>query len=203
MNGSTTGKIRSQIPTHDKALFNMEKNDNKKTLISFVNFVHLSEEELRIVHYWRNLDYIRIWMDNSDPISIEEHLAFCSSLKTREDKKYFMIFVDNCPCGVYDLTNIDYKSATAEVGIYIINEFSHYSSAISLMVNGIINHLGIKKLLANVKKDNERALVYNIIKLKAHILGEDEKKVYIYYDYFPFDPDKDLVFKKYDCNIKF
>lgn len=53
--------------------------------ISFVNFTRLNEDELTEILAWRNRPAIRSKMANDSPITLENHLDFCHSLKHRTD----------------------------------------------------------------------------------------------------------------------
>lgn len=58
---------------------------------TYVNFTQLSRDELVTILKWRNHPDIRMCMNTTEPIPLEGHLAFCESLKNREDKFYWMI----------------------------------------------------------------------------------------------------------------
>ena len=45
--------------------------------IYFKNFTLLDESALKRIYEWRNMDYIRINMDNSDIFPYAEHEMFC------------------------------------------------------------------------------------------------------------------------------
>lgn len=169
--------------------------------ISFINFVHLSNDELKMVYEWRNLDYIRNNMTNSSCFSFKEHLEFCKSLKHRNDKLYFLVKYDEIPCGVYDLIDIDYSNCTAECGYYIIKEYNSYAFIISKIANVISEKLGKLELRVKVKKNNIKALLYNLLKLKAVYEREDDEYFYLRYPFLKNYYKEDLFFKKYSCDL--
>lgn len=165
-----------------------------------VNFTRLPEEELRRIYVWRNLDYVRRAMDNQDPFTFEDHLAFCKSLAGRRDKYYFQVRIDGIPCGVLDYQDVDMKAGTAQCGFYVIREFDRFATVISRTGNLLAFRLGLKRLFAHVLKSNGRAVMYNLVKRQAQYDGEDEKYVYCSYPVFEEDPEHNPFYKTHKCN---
>lgn len=169
--------------------------------IYFKNFTLLDESALKRIYEWRNMDYIRINMDNSDIFPYAEHEMFCKSLSLRKDKIYFEVSVDGNPCGVLDFVNINQEQNTAESGFYVIEPYNNFSSAISRAANSVCLKLGLEKVVTHIHKTNEKAVLYNLIKLKGTYVGEDENSVYCEFITFPEYPEIDPFFQKYTIKI--
>lgn len=172
-----------------------------KTEIYFKNFTLLDDAELRQVYEWRNLDYIRLKMDNPQIFPFEEHLKFCRSLSSYTDKIYFQVSVGGVPCAVLDFVDIDRDQKSAESGFYVIKEYNHYASAISRVSVSVCIKLGIDKVRARILKNNEKAIFYNLIKLRSKYVGEDEKYVYCEHDTYKEALKSDPIFKHYSFRI--
>lgn len=168
--------------------------------ISYVNFTHLGRDELEMIHRWRNLPYIRKYMDNSREFSLEEHLKFCESLKSRTDKMYFLVKVDGVPCGVVNRVDIDMKTRTSGSGIYVIEEYQRLSYAVSRGSAVINRYLGLERILGHCKKANDKAVLFNVMKLKGKIEGEDEEC--LYFSYPALDDLNAPFYKKYSIEVK-
>ena len=180
----------------------MPQSDNAGALttIDFVNFTRLPEAELKRIYEWRNLDYVRKAMDNQEPFTIEEHLAFCRNLARLDDRYYFQVRVNGMPCGVYDFQHVDRKTGEAECGIYALRVFGGHAPSISRASNLLAYRLGLKRQLVHILKSNERAVVYSLVKCHAQYEREDDKYVYAFHPVFKEDFEHDPFFKTHKCN---
>lgn len=174
---------------------------SEKTEIYFKNFTLLDEAELRQVYDWRNMDYIRLKMDNPQIFPFEDHLKFCRSLSSRTDKIYFQVSVGGVPCAVVDFVDIDREQKSAETGFYVIKEYNHLAYTISRSANAVCLKLGIDKVFAHILKSNEKAVLYNLIKLKGKYVGEDEKNVFCQFATIREYPESDPFYQKYSIKI--
>ncbi|NPA28714.1 MAG: UDP-2,4-diacetamido-2,4,6-trideoxy-beta-L-altropyranose hydrolase [Epsilonproteobacteria bacterium] len=122
-----------------------------------VPFERLSEEERKRVWRWRNDDRIRRRMFNKKPVGWEEHLAFLERLDGRNDRKYRLVYENESPIGVVDLTKIDHEEGSAHIGLYA--DPSRRGKGKALM--GALVHealkLGVTRLIAEVYESNEKA----------------------------------------------
>ena len=175
--------------------------DMSKREIIFTNFTRLSSQELCQIHEWRNLDYIRENMDNSEVFSLDQHLEFCKSLASRKDKLYFQVKVDGDACAVIDFVDIDFEKKSAEGGFYILKEYARNGYSISRCANTLCNSIGLKTIYTHVLKFNQKAVLYNLIKLKGHLLKEDENSVYFSFQMYADNFQKDPFFKDHSCQI--
>lgn len=60
----------------------------------FVNYTKLSEIELRQILNMHNQPSVACWMENTDSIFWNDHLAFIQSLCSRRDEVYYAVFVN-------------------------------------------------------------------------------------------------------------
>lgn len=165
-----------------------------KDKITFKNFTKISQEEARQVYRWRTDPEIKQWMSSSESFSMKSHLDFIQNLKNNGSKKYYLVFFNKEPIGVFDLTNIDYSNNTCYSGSYFDSKYRKYSAVISKLASIIYKKYNIKKVLAFVKKDNYKALILNAMKLGGKIFKEDEN--YIYFEYRNQE-SKDCVLERY------
>jgi UDP-4-amino-4,6-dideoxy-N-acetyl-beta-L-altrosamine N-acetyltransferase len=126
--------------------------------IKLINFIDISSEEKKMVLSWRNHQDIRKWMINKKEISLEEHLNYINSLYTKNDRVYFLVKESNEYIGVVDLTNIVEKEF-AEFGIYAKPDCIGVGSKLMrTIVDYAFKILKLKKLIANVYINNEKAI---------------------------------------------
>lgn len=125
--------------------------------IKLINFIDLSLEEKKMILEWRNQPEIKACMYNQNEITLEEHLNFIETLKTKEDKLYFLVKKESEYIGVIDFTQI-IKKESLHMGIYgnpnkrgngkiLLNEIIKYS----------FNILKVKKIFSEVFKENNKA----------------------------------------------
>ena len=169
--------------------------------LSFTNYTKLTKDLLLKILKMRNDPNIRMKMTEQHEISEEEHLKFCASLKERKDCLYLLISYDHIPCGTVTIKKIDLKKQSAELGIYVIKEFAHYSQDFSLALEIIYKKLNILHCYCYVRKENMQALLYNLLKLKAEIIGEDTENIKLKFKDLPWGgPDKELEEKLKQLN---
>lgn len=86
---------------------------------TFENFVNLTEQELEMVLEWRNNEGVRKWMTNTKVIPLEKHMQFVESLSKRDDLYYWLVYRDNVPVGVVDISSVDMEDDSSETGYYL------------------------------------------------------------------------------------
>ena len=127
--------------------------------LTLKNFTELSQEEKEMVLQWRNHDTVRRWMYQKDPIALEDHLSYIDSLEHREDRCYFLVKKGDLPIGVIDFTSINKEQKSAEIGLYAAPTLKGVGKD---LMRAIIEYgskqMGLQRLLANVYKNNERAI---------------------------------------------
>ncbi len=141
------------------------------------NFIELSDDEKKMVLTWRNHSNIRKWMYTQDEISLENHLNFIESLKTRDDKLYFVVEKDEKYIGVIYFYN--FENGSCEFGLYSNPALSAVGKIlINEIVNYAFNRLNSNLLIAEVLANNERAInlykKYNFKETKRKVvLGKE------------------------------
>lgn len=136
------------------------------------NFTDLTEEEKNLVWNERNKESIRSKMYNSDVIPVESHLKWISSLKEKDDRKYFLVYFDERSVGVIDFTDITDDSC--EIGDYVFEEYLELGYGIlfeTVLLRYAFEEMKLNEVHCAVLEENKN--VY-----KTHI------------KYFGFSPDE-------------
>lgn len=127
--------------------------------IQLLNFIDLSLNEKKMILKWRNNLNIRKWMFTQDKIELNDHLEYIESLKTKEDRLYFLVKKEAKAIGVIDFTNIDLKNKTAEFGVYTNPRIKGIGSLLmELIINYAFNVLKVGMLISEVFKENRSAI---------------------------------------------
>lgn len=128
----------------------------------YKNFVDLDESETKLVWTWRNDERIRSWMTNNDEIPFSNHLRFIDSLKTREDRFYWLVYKNNTPIAVLDIIDVDYEKEETEPGYYLNPDLLNSGEGLFLNYNFrnlLFNVVGFKYVKGNIKVGNDRAFL--------------------------------------------
>ncbi len=132
---------------------------------TYVNFTQLSQKELLDILEWRNHFDVRKCMNTTDPISVETHLAFCESLKERNDKFYWLIRKGMQPIGVLNIIDVDYETETCEPGFYLSPGIMGKGGSIFVLSNYktfLLKELKFKGLLGHNFYDNMPAFIFTM-----------------------------------------
>ncbi len=108
----------------------------------------------------RNHPEVRKWMIHTEPISREEHLRYCASLKERPDIMQLLVEFDGQPACVlsYKATDASWQEIK-DCGIYAFAPEPCTSSVLSLILKyHLIVLRGIKTFNIAIRSDNEMAL---------------------------------------------
>jgi len=126
--------------------------------ITYINFTTLSEAQKAMILEWRNHPNVRAYMYNTGVISQKTHLEFIESLKTKENKRYFVVQKEHENIGVIDFTDITPTSAT--MGIYA-NPCLSQKGIGSILLQAIVDYafdiLKVQTLKAEVFATNAKA----------------------------------------------
>ena len=141
-----------------------------KSKIELINFIDISSEEKKMVLSWRNHQDIRKWMNNKNEITLKEHIKYIDSLSNKNDRIYFLVKELDNYLGVIDFTSI-IENEFAEFGVYAKpNLIGIGSMLMNVIINYAFNILKLKKLIANVYANNEKAIKlykkFNFIEMK-------------------------------------
>ena len=149
----------------------------------FKNFIKLNDEEKQLILNWRNSDRVRLKMNNQEILPLENHINWINNLKNRKDCVYYMLYVNQIPVGVIDLTNINeqkeciagsYIGNTEYLGFGIVQ--CYYSFLLAF------EKLNLKKIYANVLKTNKRVYKMHKQLFNAIDIRQDENEYLIYWD---------------------
>lgn len=107
---------------------------------------------------WRNHENVKAYMYNENVISEAEHFGFIEALKSREDRRYFLVQNEGMDIGVIDFNDISKESAV--MGLYA-NPTLHQKGVGSLLMDAIVAYafetLKVHTLKAEVFEDNTKA----------------------------------------------
>lgn len=108
----------------------------------------------------RNDDRVRVWMDNQDTIAAENHLAFCRSLRGRDDAVYCLVESDDEIVGSANLTEIDFERKSAQLGVYKNPMAGSKNAGRALMniLEDLACMVGVAVLHLRVRRGNGRAI---------------------------------------------
>lgn len=87
-------------------------------MTAFGEISPLTDSDLDLALSWRNADNVRKNMFTSHVITPEEHSNWWSSVKNREDVKYFMFSIEGIKLGILGYTNINRNSKNASWFFY-------------------------------------------------------------------------------------
>lgn len=144
----------------------------------FKNYIECNEDTQKVILECRNSPDIRKWMNNSEIISMENHLKFIESLTEADDRFYFAVFYkDYYIASIYIVLN---KDNQWERGLYTIpdNQGRGLTSKFeTFFIYMLYTNMGIKELVAEVKFDNIRSIAYHE-KMGYSLISEDSKYKY-------------------------
>ncbi len=125
--------------------------------IQLLNFIDLKLEEKEMILKWRNHTDIRKWMYNQDEITLDEHLSFIDSLKSRKDKLYFLLKKEDEFIGVIDFTQLA-EEISVHMGIYSNpNIKGNGKILLNKIIDYSFNDLKVKKIFSEVFAENDKA----------------------------------------------
>ncbi|MFD1446451.1 UDP-4-amino-4,6-dideoxy-N-acetyl-beta-L-altrosamine N-acetyltransferase [Oceanobacillus profundus] len=120
----------------------------------------MTDSDLHTVLFWRNQDFIRKMMYNSQIISKKEHLEWFNRIKNSDTSIAKVLYFDDRPYGVVTIHQIDYLNRTCEWSFYIgENKAPSGLGTIlgCLAIDYIFNHLHLRKLCAQVIEFNYKS----------------------------------------------
>ncbi|HEC1776359.1 TPA: UDP-4-amino-4,6-dideoxy-N-acetyl-beta-L-altrosamine N-acetyltransferase [Campylobacter lari] len=154
-------------------------------MIVLKDFIHLNQEEIKLVLKWRNNESIAKFMKTQN-ITLKEHLNFLSSLKTDTTKKYFLVYDGKQTIGVIDFINITNHSC--EFGLYGIKK-GVGELLMQEVKNYAFNVLKVQTLNACVFKENTKALSL-YLKYGFEVIKEDNNFYFVNLN----NPYRDIIF---------
>lgn len=147
--------------------------------VNLINFTELNESQTLMVLAWRNDERVAKFMKNKS-VSLEEHLNFIASLKTRSDKRYFLVKDDEIYIGVIDF--VDIAQDSCEFGLYANPKLKGQGSKLmQIIVDYAFSELKVKRINSCAYNQNEKAIaLYR--KFGFEIYDKDEKMSYMKLD---------------------
>lgn len=138
--------------------------------VELLNFSELSEGDARYVLTMRNHPEIKKWMYNQQDITEAQHSSFLETLKTDNNKHYFLVKQADMIIGSVDFIKIDQIEKTANFGLYA-NPFEVVMGAGPMLEEVAVSYakdkLNLSALNLEVFEENERAIsFYNKIGFK-------------------------------------
>ena len=122
---------------------------------TFKNFIMMNDDEKRMVLKWRNDDSVRRWMYSAKQATEEEHFKYISTLESRDDRWYWLVYRGDLPVGVLVLALQDRENEMFEHGIYMNPELSGEGFGLFKEITYVLFYVfDIKKLCGSVQTDN-------------------------------------------------
>lgn len=90
--------------------------------LKFVDILSVADGLKDKVRHWRNKKEINRFMLTRHYISQKEHFKWMESLGEKDNRKFWVVFVEDVPIGSVYLQNIDYNQLSSEWGFYIAED---------------------------------------------------------------------------------
>lgn len=127
----------------------------------FKNYIHLNATQSNAILNLRNLDYIRLNMQNSMPIPLENHFQWIPTLKNNPCKEYFALILDGVVVGSCSWV----KNEANEIlwGIFFAQTIHPIVSSVSayLFISYLFEEKKTAIIHSYVRKSNPLALKFN------------------------------------------
>ncbi len=145
------------------------------------NFTLLSQDELIVIWQRRNHPDVRKCMVHTEPITLEDHLRFCDSLKDRPEQIMLFVQYDGQPAFVQTFHATDSSwQHIADTGCYAFDpapcSCSVFAKALALR---LIALRGIESSQIKIKNDNELAIFTNQYYFGLTIDSRDDEYTYM------------------------
>ncbi|MBU3660985.1 MAG: GNAT family N-acetyltransferase [Flavobacteriales bacterium] len=141
----------------------MNSMDNNSVLF----FEKLSHSTIELLRNWRNQDFVLEQMEFREIISKEAQEHWFESIKDNTNFEYYIFGIENEAIGLVNLAEINKKTKTATVGLFIGN--ARYIGtgiafdASNFIIKRAFKELELETLFAKVKNSNSVAIQYNAI----------------------------------------
>ena len=129
----------------------------------FKEFFKLNIKEHEELLNIRNKEYVKNNMKTNSIIEIEEHLSWVNNLQKDKSNVYYAVYKEDCIVGAIYITDINKMESTSYWGLYFEKNVNPLISSVSaiLIIEKIFQEFNIKKLYAEVKKENVVAYKFN------------------------------------------
>lgn len=133
----------------------------KKTYEIFKGFRLINKADSLLLLTWRNSDYVRIYMKNSDLITREIHQQWFQKIIASETDLYFVYEQNITPWGIVYFNNIDRNTTAAEWGFYLGKQNLPKGTGTKMLNNAILlvnNKIKLSTIYATVISTNNKSL---------------------------------------------
>lgn len=144
-----------------------------------VKYQNMTVEQSRKTWKCRNTEAIRKWMTNPEPFSYKSHCSFIASLNENPSKIYYSFFDGEQFIGSYNFVGI-VDGDFAERGLFVNPDYQgkHVANMMEYFLEGEIVKRGVKRLIAEVLKVNDRSYKYHL-HVGYKVYKEDDKNFYL------------------------
>jgi RimJ/RimL family protein N-acetyltransferase len=141
----------------------------------------MTHGDIEMVRRWRTSPEIAQFMLYREPITPEMQEQWYASLDPDRDL-FFIIRYGGVPVGLSDMKRIDWEARTCVGGIFVVPE--HWNSDIPLRATFCASdysffECGLDATLSTVRKDNRRAVRFNL-SIGYHILNAADEAALTY-----------------------
>lgn len=129
-----------------------------------VTLKRLTEDKIELVRNWRNDPKISQYMEYKGHITPEMQANWFKKIDN-ENNHYFIIEYEGKDVGLINIRDVDFVEQEGEGGIFIyddalLNSTISFQSVLALLDFGF-QDLKLKRMTAQILKDNKRAIQYN------------------------------------------
>lgn len=96
----------------------LKATNGQENMLPFGKIREIKPEELELMLSWRNAPNVRANMYTRHEISLDEHLAWWTRTRQRNDQQYFMYEINSVPLGIVGFTEIDTLNQNASWAFY-------------------------------------------------------------------------------------
>lgn len=128
-----------------------------------INFKKISNNDLKQIKDWRNLNKIREFTYQYTLLNTKTQNAWYSSLKKSDEKIMFLILNESHPIGTCGFVHYDKLNKSADVSIFIGDKNFHGKGIGTIILQKLIKY-GFIKL--NLHRIGAEIFEYNLISIK-------------------------------------
>lgn len=147
----------------------------------FLNYIHLSEEQSRVIWEGRNRPEVRRWMAAGEPFSFEVHQNFIEKLKHSNDKFFLAVIYRDEIIGSVCLNPYDSVRKEGELGKYLLPGYMGMGLGFQMareFVDYVMRNGIARRIYAKTRTDNFRNQRVNL-KLGFRVYSKDTEYVYM------------------------
>lgn len=167
---------------HTHLLYNLIFNSLSNPLyiddLTFVDYTALPIEQHKQIWAMRNDERIRLNMDSMEIIPWEQHCFFVQKLFSRQDRKYWAVYINNILIGSVNILYLSQQRV--ERGIYVNPQYlgNSLGSKIELATEKLLKKLNINEIIAKVLHTNLRSLKFHY-KNGYNVYENDNRYAYL------------------------